>query len=199
MWYISFVLWANRKIYKMCLKCWLLMLMKSQHFKHICLDCSLIYGTWPARSPDLTPLHFFLFKGNCKGHCLLGYCNNTETEVLMCCLWTCYSESASNRTIEAVHKYLMFCWISASHSSVWPPLWSSGQSSWLQIRGHRVRFPALPKKVVGLEWGPLSLVSATEELLGNNSSGFGLERQEYGRRDLSRWQRGTLCPQKSWH
>jgi hypothetical protein len=30
----------------------------------------------------------------------------------------------------------------------------------------RVRFPALPeKKVVGLEWGPLSLVSTTEELL----------------------------------
>jgi hypothetical protein len=30
----------------------------------------------------------------------------------------------------------------------------------------RVRFPALPKKVVGLERGPLSLVSTTEELLG---------------------------------
>jgi hypothetical protein len=30
----------------------------------------------------------------------------------------------------------------------------------------RVQFPALPrKKVVGLEWGPLSLVSTTEELL----------------------------------
>jgi hypothetical protein len=30
----------------------------------------------------------------------------------------------------------------------------------------RVRFPALPeKKVVGLEQGPLSLVSTTEELL----------------------------------
>jgi hypothetical protein len=44
-----------------------------------------------------------------------------------------------------------------------PTLWSSGQSSWLQIR---VRFPALlEKKVVGLERGPLSLVSTTEELL----------------------------------
>jgi hypothetical protein len=29
----------------------------------------------------------------------------------------------------------------------------------------RVRFPALPKKVVGLKRGPLSLVSSTEELL----------------------------------
>jgi hypothetical protein len=30
----------------------------------------------------------------------------------------------------------------------------------------RVRFPALPeKRVVGLEWGPLSLISTIEELL----------------------------------
>jgi hypothetical protein len=40
---------------------------------------------------------------------------------------------------------------------------------------------------VGLEWGPLSLVHTTEELLGRNSSGSGLERREYGRRDSSRW------------
>jgi hypothetical protein len=42
------------------------------------------------------------------------------------------------------------------------------------------------KKVVGLERGPLSLVSTTEELLGRNSSRSGLESREYGRRDLSR-------------
>jgi hypothetical protein len=68
-----------------------------------------------------------------------------------------------------------------------PPLWSSGQSSWLQIRRSRVRFPGTKreKKVVGLEWGPLSLVSTTEELLGRNSSGSGLEIREYGRRDSS--------------
>jgi hypothetical protein len=35
---------------------------------------------------------------------------------------------------------------------------------------------------VGLERGPLSLVSTTEELHGRNSSGSGLEIQEYGRR-----------------
>jgi hypothetical protein len=34
---------------------------------------------------------------------------------------------------------------------------------------------------VGLERGPLSLVSITEELLGRNSSGSGLENKEYGR------------------
>jgi hypothetical protein len=43
---------------------------------------------------------------------------------------------------------------------VGPPLWSSGQSSWLQIR--RPEFESRhyqKKKVVGLERGPLSLVS----------------------------------------
>jgi hypothetical protein len=33
---------------------------------------------------------------------------------------------------------------------------------------------------VSLERGPLSLVSTTEELLGRNSSGTGLEILEYG-------------------
>jgi hypothetical protein len=48
---------------------------------------------------------------------------------------------------------------------------------------------------VGLERGPLSLVSTTEELLGRKSSGSGLQNQEYGRRDLSRGPRATLYPQ----
>jgi hypothetical protein len=53
----------------------------------------------------------------------------------------------------------------------WPPLWSSGQSSWLQIRR-----PGLDsrhyqkKKSSGMEWGPLSLVSTTEELLDRKVS-----------------------------
>jgi hypothetical protein len=50
--------------------------------------------------------------------------------------------------------------------------------------------------VVGLERGPLSLVSTTEQLLGRKSSGSGLESREDGRRDPSRWPRGTLYPQK---
>jgi hypothetical protein len=47
-----------------------------------------------------------------------------------------------------------------------PPLWSSGQSSWLQIR--RPGFDSRhyqKKKVVDLERGPLNFVSTTEELL----------------------------------
>jgi hypothetical protein len=46
-----------------------------------------------------------------------------------------------------------------------PPLWSSCQSSWLQIRRPGFDSRHFQKKVVGLERGPLSLVSTTEELL----------------------------------
>jgi hypothetical protein len=55
----------------------------------------------------------------------------------------------------------------------WPPLWSSGQSSWLQnqrpgfdSRGYQIFW-----EVVGLERGPLSLVSTIEELLDRKGSG----------------------------
>jgi hypothetical protein len=69
-----------------------------------------------------------------------------------------------------------------------PPLWSGGQSSWLQIQ--RSGFDSLRYQifceVVGLERGTLSLVSTTEELLERKRSGSGLEIREYGRRDPSR-------------
>jgi hypothetical protein len=54
---------------------------------------------------------------------------------------------------------------------VGPPLRSSGQSSWLQIR--RPGFDSRhyqKKKVVGLERGPLSLLSTTEELLDRKAA-----------------------------
>jgi hypothetical protein len=44
---------------------------------------------------------------------------------------------------------------------------------------------------VGLERGPLSLVTTIEELLSRKSSGSDLEIREYGRGDPSR---GTLYP-----
>jgi hypothetical protein len=51
--------------------------------------------------------------------------------------------------------------------------------------GFRVRLAMLPDfvEVVGLERGPLSLVSTIEGLLGRESRGSGLEIREYGRRD----------------
>jgi hypothetical protein len=47
------------------------------------------------------------------------------------------------------------------------PLWSSVQSSWLQIQrsGFYSRRCQIFREVVGLERGPLSLVSTIEELL----------------------------------
>jgi hypothetical protein len=84
---------------------------------------------------------------------------------------------------------------------IWPLLWSSGQSSWLQIqvsgfhsRGYRIFWA-----VVGLERGPFSLVSTIEELLKRNSSGSGLENRDYGRRGIVALT--TLHPsiRKSWH
>jgi hypothetical protein len=71
--------------------------------------------------------------------------------------------------------------------------------------GHRSWGPGFDSRhyqifweVVGLERGPLSRMSTTEELLGKNSSGSGLENREYGRGDPLRWPRDTLYPQ-SWH
>jgi hypothetical protein len=61
----------------------------------------------------------------------------------------------------------------------------------VRVPGYRSGAPGFDsqhykKKVVGPERRPLSLVSTTEELLGRNSSGSGLESREYGRRVPSR-------------
>jgi hypothetical protein len=68
---------------------------------------------------------------------------------------------------------------------VWPPLWSRGQSSPLQIQrsGFDSRRYQILREVVSLERGPLSLVSTIEELFERKSSGSCLESREYSRRD----------------
>jgi hypothetical protein len=73
-----------------------------------------------------------------------------------------------------------------------------GHSSWLQIQrpGFDSRCYHIFWEVVGLERGPLSLVSTTEELHGRNSSGSGLEIREYGSGDPLRWPRDTLYQHK---
>jgi hypothetical protein len=79
----------------------------------------------------------------------------------------------------------------------WPLLWSSGQIYWQQIQRSRLdsqRYQ-ISRKVVGLKRGPLSLVSTTEELLGRNSSGSGLESREYGSGNPLSWPRDTVYPQ----
>jgi hypothetical protein len=54
-----------------------------------------------------------------------------------------------------------------------------GQSSWLQIQrsGFDFRRYQIFREAVGLERGPFSLVSETEELLERKSSGSGLEME----------------------
>jgi hypothetical protein len=49
---------------------------------------------------------------------------------------------------------------------------------------------------VGLEQGPLSLVSTTKELPGRKNNVSGLENRDYSRGDPRSWPRGTLHPRK---
>jgi hypothetical protein len=52
---------------------------------------------------------------------------------------------------------------------------------------------------VGLERGPLSLVSTTEELLSRReSSGYGLENRHYGRKGSAALNYKHLSILKSW-
>jgi hypothetical protein len=71
------------------------------------------------------------------------------------------------------------------------------------VSGYRSRGPGFDSRryqifweVMGLDWGPLSLMSTIEELLWRKSSGSSLENPEYGRRDPLFWPCNTLYPQK---
>jgi hypothetical protein len=73
----------------------------------------------------------------------------------------------------------------------------------VRVPGYRSKGPGFDSRryhiiweIVGLERGPLSLMSTIEELLGRNSSGSALESWEYDHEDLLRWPRNTLYPQK---
>jgi hypothetical protein len=52
-------------------------------------------------------------------------------------------------------------------------------------------------EIVGQEWGLLSFVRITEEVLGRKNGGFGLENWINGHRDTLRWPPNTLYPEKS--
>jgi hypothetical protein len=82
------------------------------------------------------------------------------------------------------------CYIEESR----PPLWSSGQNSWLQIQrpGFDPQLYQIFWEVIGLERGTLSLVSTIEEILERKSSGSGLETRDYCRSDPSCWPRDIL-------
>jgi hypothetical protein len=79
---------------------------------------------------------------------------------------------------------LNFTWNKLIVVATSSPLWYSGQRFWLQIQ--RSGFDSRTFwEVVGLEQGPLSLVSTTEELLWRKSRDSGLEIREYSCRDPS--------------
>jgi hypothetical protein len=82
-------------------------------------------------------------------------------------------------------QQLSFCFVVAVYR---PPLWCSGQSSWLQFQ--RFRFDCrryqIFRELMGLVRGPLSIVSTIEELLERKGNGSGPENREYGSRDPSR-------------
>jgi hypothetical protein len=67
---------------------------------------------------------------------------------------------------------------------MWPPLLSSGHSSWLQIQrsGCDSRRYQIFWEVMGEERDPLSLVSTTEEIIQSKSSGSGPEKRSNGSR-----------------
>jgi hypothetical protein len=71
------------------------------------------------------------------------------------------------------------------------------KNSWIKIQrfDYSLRYQIF-WGVVGLERGPLSLLSTIEELRGRESRGSGIENREHGRRDPSRWPRGTPYRQK---
>jgi hypothetical protein len=84
---------------------------------------------------------------------------------------------------------------------LWPPLWSSGESFWLQIQ--RSGFDSgryqIFWEVVGLKRGPLSLESTTEELPGRKNSGSSLENRDYGPRGSAALTTWHPSIRKSWH
>jgi hypothetical protein len=69
-----------------------------------------------------------------------------------------------------------------------PPLWSSGQSSWLRSRapGSIPGATTFTEKLCVWNGVHSASLSTIEELLEIKSNGSGLENREYGRRDPSR-------------
>jgi hypothetical protein len=83
----------------------------------------------------------------------------------------------------------------------WPPLWSSSQSSWLQIQrpGFDSRRNQIFWEVVGLERDPLSLVSTIEELLRMKKWRLRSTKTEITAVEIRRADYATPSIRKNWH
>jgi hypothetical protein len=120
----------------------------------------------------------FIFKASTNGrHFLLKHTNVATARV------TSVKEMHNIRCQQGrpTKPWIYICYVEGRR----PPLWSSRQSSWLQIQrsGFDSQRYQIFWEVVSLERGPLSLKSTTEELLGKKISGSGLGNREYGRRE----------------
>jgi hypothetical protein len=80
-----------------------------------------------------------------------------------------------------------------------PPLWSSDQSSWLQIQRSWVRFPALPDFLRSSGSGTGFTLSTTEELLERKSSGSGSRKPRLTAVGILCADHATPSICKSWH
>jgi hypothetical protein len=110
---------------------------------------------------------------------VLSWCNIPQSNTLIC-LTPIWSSSAGN----SWRKFQFKC--CEERVRCRPPLWSSGQSSCLQIQR-----PGFGSRRYQIFWEVVGL-----ELLEIKSSGSDLENQDYDRRDWSRWHHGTLYPQQ---
>jgi hypothetical protein len=134
--------------------------------------------------------------------CYPGICQGTEenlvceTGMLLHHIWLCvlviksvlFHQQFCTINCEWFCKQVVPSCISASVYSVGLPLWSCGQSPWLQI--HRSGFNSqhyqIFWEVVSLEWSPFSLMGTTEEL-EIKSRGSRLETEIAAVEDPPRW------------
>jgi hypothetical protein len=112
------------------------------------------------------------------------------TELHSCCLWT---EGAGYSVV--IRKSVgVGSWEMRNQKT-------ASQSSWLQIQ--RSRFHSRPCQIfwdlVGLERGPLSLLSTIEALLGRESNGSGLENRDCGLRGSTAMTTWHPSIRKSWY
>jgi hypothetical protein len=93
-----------------------------------------------------------------------------------------------------LHDYVIHHLRTSSDVSIYSQLHVLDRLCGLVVRvlDYRSRGSGSDSRALGLERGPLSLVSTTEELLDRKVAAPIYKNREYGRRDPSRWPRGTL-------
>jgi hypothetical protein len=144
----------------------------SFHLWRFRVERMMRYSQWSCDCSNLT-----------AGHKVQSFCD-INLEVALC--WAQQKRVLYSLTVSAHSSWSRFQTV---RPSTRPLLWSSGQSSWLQIQRSALdsRCYQISWEVAGLGRVRLSLASINEELFGRKSIGSRLENRDYGRRDPSRW------------